>query len=114
MPENSYGMNKEDLKRRVGALPKDYQEVFYETTRFLWKFGSNNAELKNLQNDILDMFEAGSQEGKDVFDITGRDIFGFCDGLLSAISERSLVDEIKLAMNRRIYKKLGRKMDDGK
>ena len=114
MSNNNNEINKEELKQRLRALPKDYREVFYETTKFLWKFASNNAELKNLQHDILDMFEAGAQEGKDVLDITGQDIFGFCDGLLKAISEHTLMDEIQSAMNQKIYKKLGRKTGDGK
>jgi DNA-binding ferritin-like protein (Dps family) len=108
------GAMKKELNRRVNALPEDYQVVFYEITKYLWQFASSEADVPNMQIDILDMFETGAQEGKDVFEIVGEDVIGFCDGILGAIPEHTWIGKMKADMNQNILKKLGKRKDDGK
>src|SRR6266498_4891327 len=108
------GTMKKELNGRVKALPKDYQIVFYEISKYLYQFTSSDAGVPNMQLDILDMFETGAQEGKDVLDIVGNDVISFCDGLLGTIPEHTWIGKMKSAMNDSIHKKLGRRMDGGK
>ena len=105
---------EKELNRRVKALPRDYQVAFYEITKYLWQFASSEADVPNMQIDILDMFETGAQEGKDVFEIVGNDVISFCDGLLGEIPEHTWIGKMKSAMNDSIHKKLGKSKDDGK
>ena len=99
---------KKELNGRVKALPKDYQVVFSEISKYLWQFASNDAGVLNMQIDILDMFEMGALDGKDVFDIMGKDVIGFCDGLLGEIPEHTWIGKMKSGINISILKKLGR------
>lgn len=99
---------KKQLNGRVNALPGDYQVVFYEISKYLWQFASNEADVPSMQMDILDMFATGAQEGKDVLDIVGNDVIGFCDGILGAIPEHTWIGKMKSSMNQGILKKLGK------
>ena len=105
---------KKELNRRLKALPEDYQVVFYEISKYLYQFATSDAGVVNMQFDILDMFETGAQDGKDVLDIVGNDVIGFCDGLLGAVPEHTWIGKMKSTLNQSIHKKLGRRMDDGK
>lgn len=102
------GTMKKEINRRVKALPKDYQVVFYEISKYLYRFASNDADVPGMQIDILDMFETGAQGSKDVFEIVGEDVIGFCDGLLGEIPEQTWLGKMKSSMNQSIHKKLGR------
>ena len=103
-----------EIKGRVKALPREYQVVFYEISKYLYQFTTSNAGVVNMQLDILNMFEAGVQNGKDVLDIVGNDIIGFCDGILGAIPEHTWMNKMKSAMNQSIHKKFDKRRDDGK
>jgi DNA-binding ferritin-like protein (Dps family) len=103
-----------EVKERVKVLPRDYQVVFKEITTYLWQFASNDAGVVNMQVDILDMFETGVQQGKEVLDIVGSDVIGFCDGLLETIPEHTWMGKMKAAMNQSILKKLSKRKGDGK
>lgn len=102
------------LNERVKALPKDHQVMFYEISKYLWQFASSEADVPNMQMDILDMFATGAQEGKDVFDIVGNDVICFCDGILGVIPEHTWIGKMKADMNKSILKKLGKRKDDEK
>lgn len=68
---------------RVKALPKDYEIVYREIQKYLFKVGV--IELNdgtNVLADILEHFEEGAASGKDVFDVTGKDVAAFCDELV--------------------------------
>lgn len=68
---------------RVKSLPKDYQIVYKEIEKYLFKIGP--AELNDgidLLSGIVDLFEEGSILGKDVLEVTGSDVAAFCDDLI--------------------------------
>jgi DNA-binding ferritin-like protein (Dps family) len=68
---------------RVKALPQDYQIVYKEIQKYLFKVGP--VELTNgtgLLSGIMDLFEEGAGQGKGVLDVTGRDVAAFCDDLI--------------------------------
>lgn len=115
MWDNAVRAMKKEINRRIKALPGDYQVVFVEISKYLGQFSANDADVRNMQIDILDMFEAGIGNGRDVLDIVGSDVIGFCDGLLVAGDpQQTWLGKMKYAMNQNIHKRLGRTMDDGK
>jgi len=68
---------------RVKALPKDYQIVYKEIQKYLFKVGP--VELTDgigLLSGIIDLFEDGAVLGKDVLEVTGSDVAAFCDNLI--------------------------------
>ncbi|MDT8861487.1 DUF1048 domain-containing protein [Alkalihalobacillus sp. MEB130] len=68
---------------RVKALPKDYQVVYKEIQKYLFKVGP--VELTDgteLLSGIIDLFEEGVATGKGVLEVTGSDVASFCDDLI--------------------------------
>lgn len=103
-----------EMKERLKILPRDYQVVFEEIANYLWTFAANNEGMADMQLDILEMFETGAQEGKDVHDIVGHDAIGFCDGLLAAFPEQTWMNKVKSAVSQNIDKKLDKIKRDEK
>ena len=68
---------------RVKSLPKDYQIVYKEIEKYLFKIGP--AELNDgidLLSGIVDLFEESAVLGKDVLEVTGSNVAAFCDDLI--------------------------------
>ncbi|MDU1412202.1 MAG: DUF1048 domain-containing protein [Clostridium sp.] len=68
---------------RVKSLPKDYQIVYKEIEKYLFKIGP--AELNDgidLLSGIVDLFEESAILGKDVLEVTGSNVAAFCDDLI--------------------------------
>lgn len=68
---------------RVKALPQDFQIVYSEIQKYLFKVGP--VELTNgtgLLSGIIDLFEEGAALGKGVLEVTGSDVAAFCDDLI--------------------------------
>ena len=61
---------------RVKALPPDYQIVYKEIQRYLFKVGSGGS-----LSGIVDFFEEGVAAGRGVSELIGNDVAAFCDGL---------------------------------
>jgi DNA-binding ferritin-like protein (Dps family) len=84
---------------RVKALPPDYQIVYKEMQRYLFKVGPVDLSDGNLLSGIVDFFEEGATSGKGVLELIGRDVAAFCDGLVKAsrtyadIYQESIGDE---------------------
>jgi DNA-binding ferritin-like protein (Dps family) len=62
---------------RVKALPPDYQIVYKEIQRYLFKVGGGT-----LLSGIVDFFEEGVAAGKGVLELIGNDVAAFCDDLV--------------------------------
>lgn len=67
---------------RVKALPPDYQIVYKEMQRYLFKVGPVDLTGERLLPGIVDFFEEGVADGKGVLELTGDDVAAFCDGLV--------------------------------
>ncbi|SFT12771.1 DUF1048 domain-containing protein [Paenibacillus sp. BC26] len=67
---------------RVKALPKDYQIVYKEIQKYLFKVGPVDLTEGGLLSDIVDLFEEGAASGKGVLEVTGNDVAAFCDELI--------------------------------
>lgn len=68
---------------RVKALPQDYQIVYKEIQKYLFKVGPVElTEGTGLLSGIIDLFEEGVAFEKDVMEVTGCDVAAFCDDLI--------------------------------
>jgi DNA-binding ferritin-like protein (Dps family) len=68
---------------RVKALPQEYQIVYKEIQKYLFKVGPVKlTDSTDLLTGIIDLFEEGAVLGKGVLDVTGNDVAGFCDDLI--------------------------------
>jgi DNA-binding ferritin-like protein (Dps family) len=67
---------------RIKALPPDYQIVYREMQRYLFKVGPIDLTGGRLLPGIVDFFEEGVAEGKGVLELIGPDVAAFCDGLI--------------------------------
>jgi len=68
---------------RVKALPRDYQIVYKEIQKYLFKVGPVElTEGTGILSGIVDLFEEGAAVGKGVLEVTGRDVAAFCDDLI--------------------------------
>jgi DNA-binding ferritin-like protein (Dps family) len=67
---------------RVKALPPDYQIVYKEMQKYLFKVGPVDLLEGNLLSGIVDFFEEGAATGRGVLDVIGEDVAAFCDGLI--------------------------------
>ncbi len=92
---------------RVKALPQDYQIVYKELQKFLFKVGP--VELTDgteLLTGIIELFEEGAVLGKGVLEVTGRDVAAFCDDLIkdskthADIYQESVDQEVNKAMKK--------------
>ena len=67
---------------RVKALPPDYQIVYKEMQRYLFKVGPIDMPDGQLLSGIVDFFEQGAADGKGVLELIGNDVAAFCDDLI--------------------------------
>ncbi|MFL0246275.1 DUF1048 domain-containing protein [Candidatus Clostridium stratigraminis] len=68
---------------RVKALPKDYQIVYKEIQKYIFKVGPIELTGESgLLTGIIDLFEEGAALGKGVLEVTGGDAAAFCDDLI--------------------------------
>ncbi|MFG3344362.1 DUF1048 domain-containing protein [Streptomyces sp. NPDC048018] len=69
-------------KARVKALPADYQIVYKEMQKYLFKVGPIDLPDGPLLPGIVDFFEEGVAEGKGVMELIGPDVAAFSDSLI--------------------------------
>lgn len=70
---------------RVKALPKDYQIVYKEIQKYIFKVGAvESKDSMDLLLGIVDFFEEGAALGKEVLEVTGSDEAAFCDDLMNS------------------------------
>ena len=67
---------------RVKALPRDYQIVYKEIQRYLFKVGPVDLSDGTPLSGIVDFFEEGVAAGKGVLELIGTNVAAFCDGLI--------------------------------
>ncbi|KAF1296143.1 hypothetical protein BAU15_10160 [Enterococcus sp. JM4C] len=71
------------LQKRARALPNEYLIVYQEIQDYFMKVDPINL-TNNFQplTELLDLFESGASQDKDVLDVTGPDVAAFADALL--------------------------------
>jgi DNA-binding ferritin-like protein (Dps family) len=105
----------------VKALPQDYQIVYKEIQKYLFKVGPVElTEGTGLLSGIVDLFEEGAALGKGVLEVTGSDVAAFCDDLIKGsktyadIYQESVDREVSKAMKKVTEKQSKRGDRDGK
>lgn len=99
-----------EMMARVKALPEDYRFVYEKIQKYMWSYAAGDGyDMLKVQYDLIDLFEAGAADGKDVLEITGEDVAAFCDELLQ--NARTYMNDWRHKLNKEIHDKLGTKED---
>lgn len=97
--------------KRVKALPEDYQIVYREIQKYLFKVGPIELnEGIDLFSGIVNLFEEGVASGKNVLEITGKDVATFCDELIK--DSKTYADIYQESINKEIDKAINKKIKD--
>lgn len=93
--------------KRVEAMPEDYRYVFKEIQHYMWQFASGAGyDMMELHYGLIDLFEEGISQGREVLEVTGEDVAGFADELLK--STRNYNEDRKDRINRKIKRNVER------
>lgn len=94
---------------RVAALPDDYRFVYEKIVVYIWSFaGGTGMDMLKTQYDLIELFEEGAAQGKNVLDVTGTDAASFCDELIR--ENRLWTDGLRRRINRKINRRLYRQV----
>ncbi len=92
---------------RVKALPQDYQVVYKEIQKYLFKVGPVElTEGTGLLSGIVDLFEESASLRKGALEVTGSDVAAFCDDLIkdsktyADIYQESVDQDVKKAVKK--------------
>lgn len=100
--------SKQEYKRqlaRIKALPEDYQYVFKEIQSHMWQFASGAGyDMMEIHYGLIELFEEGAAEGKNVLEVPGEDVAAFVDELLKNV--RTYTEDWRNRLNQKIKKKL--------
>lgn len=95
---------------RVKALPRDYQIVYKEIQKYLFKVGPVElTEGTDLLSGIVNLFEEGAAVGKGVLEVTGRDVAAFCDDLIK--DSKTYADVFKESIDQEVTKAMKKATD---
>ena len=98
---------------RVKALPQDYQIVYNEIQKYLFKVGPIDlSDGTGLFSGIVDLFEEGASQGKGVLEVTGSDVAAFCDDLIR--DSKTYADIYQESVNQEVYKAIKKDTDKTK
>lgn len=106
---------------RAKALPQEYQFVYKEIQKYLFKVGPVElTEGTDVLSGIIDLFEEGAAFGKGVLEVTGSDVAAFCDNLIkdsktyADLYQESIDREISKAIKNAAVRKSKGRQRDGK
>ena len=95
---------------RVKTLPQDYQIVYKEIQKYLFKVGPVELnEGTGLLSGIIDLFEEGAASGKGVLQVTGSDVAAFCDELIK--DSKTYADVYQESADQAVYKAVKKAAD---
>lgn len=102
--------DKRDYKEylvRIKALPVEYKFVYEKISDYMWSYsgGGDGYDMISLQSCLLELFETGAADGKQVLDVTGSDVALFADELLR--NAVTYTEKRRDKLNREIKEKLG-------
>ena len=78
---------------RVRALPPDYQIVYKEIQRYLFKVGPADLPDGHLLSGIVDFFAEGAASGQGALELIGDDVAAFCDELVKGSRTYADIDQ---------------------
>ncbi|MGG0175858.1 DUF1048 domain-containing protein [Gottfriedia acidiceleris] len=97
-----------EMMARVEALPGDYPEAYKKICNYMWSFASGSGmDMLRIQYDLIDLFEEGAADGKDVLEVTGEDLTSFANGLTDQAKRWD--DKLRDNLNKSILDRVGKK-----
>lgn len=94
---------------RIKNLPVDYQEVWKKIKENIWQYSDfSGRNLIMIMENVVEILEEISIEGKSVKDALGDDIKGFCIELVGKECSNSFRNKWRKKLNNNIEKKLGK------
>lgn len=88
--------------KRVKQLPKDYQIVYKEITKYLYAIGVDELNSGfDIFLELTELFESGVHANKSVLEITGEDVGSFCDDLIG--SRPNLMERVEAETNQIVH-----------
>ena len=98
------------MMARVEKMPTDYQFVYKKIQEYMWNFAAGDGyDMLKIHYELIDLFEAGVADGKQVLEITGVDVASFSDELLE--NAKTYTANWGKNLNETIMKELGGKKD---
>ncbi|WP_195908979.1 DUF1048 domain-containing protein [Microlunatus sp. Gsoil 973] len=100
-----------NMEARAKALPRDYQIVYDEIKKYVFKFaGGDGMDMVYLLRDLLGLFETSVADGKRALEVTGDDVAEFCDELLR--NANTYTENWHDKLNSSVHKRLAREESD--
>ena len=95
------------LMARSKALPSEYRFVFQKAQEYMWMHSdSEGSDMLQTMGALVELFETSAAEGRQVLDVTGEDVVGFCDEFIR--DTRKWTDYYREKLNRDIRNKFGK------
>lgn len=87
------------MEKRAKELPSDYHNAYKAIQKYMWTTGgpSDWKDTHRIFTGLIDLFEQGAAEGKEVTDLTGEDVAAFCDDLIR--DEKTWSDKYRAKLN---------------
>jgi DNA-binding ferritin-like protein (Dps family) len=92
------------IEKRAKALPHDYHIAYEEIKHYLWT--SSGITTINAFRVLIDLFEESAASGRQVLEITGKDVAAFCDELVKG--EKTYFKNLRNKLNNNVAKKIGK------
>lgn len=98
------------MMNRVKALPKEYQYVFRKMKHYMTVHGVDPYGDFAIFTDLVDLFETNAADGKQVLEVIGSDVGGFCNELISTSAIHAQITEnLRGNINKEIAEKINKK-----
>lgn len=97
------------LDTRARQLPPGYQAAWGHIRADLLRYsGFTGRNLTPILDGALGLLEEAAAEGRDIREVLGDDIKGFCAALAGAHGARTYRDRLRARLNRNVARKLSR------
>ncbi|MDA8320821.1 MAG: DUF1048 domain-containing protein [Actinomycetota bacterium] len=97
------------IEARAGQLPADYRAAWGQIRTHLIRYsGFTGRNLTPIFDGALGLLEETAADGRDIHEVLGGDISGFCTALAGAHGARTYRDRWRARLNRNVAGKLGR------
>jgi DNA-binding ferritin-like protein (Dps family) len=97
------------FEARAEALPVGHRAAWEQIKAHLFPYGSfTGRNLMPILDGALGLLEETAADGKDVEEVLGGDIQGFCAALAGGEGARTYRDRWRRQLNRNVARKLGR------
>jgi DNA-binding ferritin-like protein (Dps family) len=94
---------------RAEALPADYRVAWEQVKVHLFPYsGLTGRNLMPMLDSALEFLEGTAADGRNIHEVLGDDIKGFCAALAGGQPTRSYRDRWRRQLNRKVARRLGR------